>query len=248
MSFIKSINNNKTDYYSHDNVLMPQDISCGDIIETHHGEKSALILGFVFDTRKQIIQTIHLAEITREAAISAKRLVHFIASSAKREGDVSGVDLPAHIYTDRTQFKDLAGSRKRIERIGRTSPSYFGKILTALLKDNKLDLPRLQGTSIYIPSLQYLTDIEPSSVPAGIMPYGQVDDYGRRLLVRELSKPARNISGDDVHTQYIEELRSRQKEGYLNYLRGRRRVQEDARLEMSIRQGRTLAPKSDVPT
>lgn len=249
MKFGKIGNVNKTNYYSHGSTLVPQDICCGDIIETKGGKKAGIILGLIYNTQTQMIQQIHIANITRNPVIPHGRKILTIPSSAKPFGDVSGIDLPADVYTHQTSWYNLgqiAGDSKRIERIGRISPTYLEEILATLKTDNVTALPSIPEGCIYVPSLQYLMDKNPASLSNGLLPYGKVDDYDLAMLVRELNDPSRIVDGDEVHHQYIDDLKKLQKEGFQGYLKGKSRAKQLNRMEVAMRRSGSSTPRTLV--
>lgn len=237
MSFFRSPNINKTDYYIHSHTYVPQDLASGDIIETHDGERLALVLGFVYNKFTQAINTIHTAEIIRQAALPKSRPIFSIETEARRSGDVFGIDLPAYILTDRTDrfpIDMVFRLNKRIERVGRMSSNYFQEILKDLCQNNIGKLPRVGGEDIYIPSLKHLMKPSKEEDSEGLLAYGRIGAHERASLLRTLNSLSRSVDGDCIHTQYWDEKRDRHEEGFQGYLVGKQRAKEAMRLPMQM--------------
>lgn len=237
MGFFTSPNFNKTDYYIHSLTSVPQDLASGDIIETHDGEKLALVLGFVYNKFTQAIHTVHTVEISRNPALPKSRPVFSISTDEKRSGDVSGIDLPAYIFTDRTDRFDVdlvSRTNKRIERVGRTSSNYFQNIIAELRQNNVGALPSVRDDNLYIPSLAHLTKSTDKKNSEGFLVYGQISEDERLALLSELNRVSRRVDGNRVHSQYWDELNAIQKAGYQGYLVGKQRAKEVMRLPMQM--------------
>lgn len=246
MRFNQAPNSSKTNYFSHGSMWVPQDIAAGDIIEMKNGKKLGLILGFIYDTEQLAIRSVHVANITRDNEAARSLTALFIPATASRHGDVSGITLPAHIITDRTSWyklEDVSKESFRIERVGCASPTYFERVLAALQKNNKASLLEIKDSRIYIPSLEYAMASQKVDAPTGLVPYGQLDDYDRALLIRDLKDPTRTMDGDEVHSAYVADLKQRQRAGYIGYLKNRALEREAAKLDATFRRANSTVIK-----
>ena len=243
----QKLSTNKTDYYSHGSTLLPQDIASGDIIELRNGKEFGIILGLVYNTQRLAITKIHVAKISRDMSISKSRPAFFLPSVATRNGDVSGIDLPAHIYTDLTNWYDLPDiSRKsnRVERAGYVSPQYLSGILSALRENHIAPIPEFDNHHVYTTSLNHLMGEKDGQAAEGLVPYAQLDDYDRALLIRDLNDPVRHVGGDQVTNEYFEIQRQKHQQGFAGYLRGKERAKQELQLERVFYQASTSRPQT----
>jgi hypothetical protein len=228
-------NNNRTDYFNHNGIWVPDNLEVGDIISCRMFSskkdgrlgglysRTVVVLGFQMSPETLAYTHVHVARFVKQDRFCKDGTGLFLSKDMEKSNLVSGIDLPLTLRTDRTDvvpIDHLHFPLGRIERSGKLSPILLSRLNKDLQK-NLIDPEKSSASAYaglnnqhwYVSSThQALDKSNGENIWSEIgAPFSQLSDYDKAELSRELSNPHRFMDGDAVHQAYLDDLVQRRR-------------------------------------
>lgn len=269
-----SNNSHLVDYTQHNGIWLPHDLKAGDIIRCrmltkHDGLDEAemcprhvLVLGFEMDPEKLEYTAINVARFSYTSKYCRDDMSYLIPGYMQRKGWISGIDTPAVLQIDRTDFLPLDqdhfyGDVVDIERLGSVAPQLLKEICESLGEGiTKFRTPsryaKRDQSMWYVPAMNLVNDQNVIN-PHPFEEYSSLDDIdlARIQIGWALRQDTEKLDGAYITKCLVQMERARQAlarhQAWENRQKNKTQVHEPFEIDLSRRFSAALpVPQEDA--